>query len=71
MNDKDTKEIIEFTIQINNFTNEAIVLINKVMDVLPDVACEVPATLDGKLALAYAQLKQAKQLLQKITGNKL
>lgn len=68
MNDKDTKEIIEFTIQINNFTNEAIVLINKVMDALPDVACEVPAPLDGKLALAYAQLKQAKQLLQKITG---
>lgn len=68
MNDKDTKETIELVLRVRDFTNEAIVLINKVMDALPDVACEVPAPLDGKLALAYAQLKQAKQLLQKITG---
>lgn len=62
------EELMELVIEINSMTNEAIILINKVMDTLPDVACEVPAPLDGKLALAYVQLKQAKQLLLKITG---
>lgn len=62
------EEMMELAIEIDDLTNEAIILINKVMDTLPDVACEIPAPLDGKLALAYVQLKQAKQLLLRITG---
>ena len=62
------EEMMELAIEIDDLTNEAIILINKVMDTLPDVACEIHAPLDGKLALAYVQLKQAKQLLLRITG---
>ena len=49
--------------EIKNHINEAIVLLNKSMARLPDVACEIPAPLDGKLALSYAELMQVKKIL--------
>lgn len=46
--------------------NEARVILNQVMEVLPDVACEIPAPLDGKVALAYTRAMMVREILKSI-----
>lgn len=49
-----------------NKVNEALVLVIKAMSRLPDVACEIPAPLDGELAMSYAELKMVKTILEEV-----
>ena len=52
--------------EITRKAEEARVILNQAMAPLPDVAAEIPAPLDGKLALSYARLMQVRDILKSI-----